>query len=130
MIHRSKIFSPIAALIHADDTKTISGACWVLYLITEDQYKKIQEVFQTGNHPRIVDLLLYNENEMITPTLKFIFNIAGSVPHRNSLLDAGVVSSLNILNSPMKPDFGNLDNIDIVWMVFNRLYQMDTFIPK
>ena len=130
MIHRSKIFSPIAALIHADDTKTISGACLVLYLITEDQYKKIQEVFQTGNYPRIVDLLLYNENEMITPTLNFIFNIAGSVPHRNSLLDAGVVSSLNILNSPMKPDFGNLDNIDIVWMVFNRLYQMDTFIPK
>ena len=114
MIHRSKIFSPIAALIHADDTKTISGACLVLYLITEDQYKKIQEVFQTGNYPRIVDLLLYNENEMITPTLNFIFNIAGSVPHRNSLLDAGVVSSLNILNSPMKPDFGNLDNIDIV----------------
>jgi hypothetical protein len=54
--------------------------------------------FQTGNHPRIVYLLLHNENEVITPTLKVIFNIAGSVSHRNSLLDAGVVSSLNILN--------------------------------
>jgi hypothetical protein len=30
----------------------------------------------------------------------------------------------------MKPYFGNLDNIDIVWMVLNRLYQMDKSIPK
>eukprot|EP00128_Syssomonas_multiformis_P019001 Colp12_sorted_trinity150504_noHs@5030 len=100
-----KHFIPaLAHIIRTSDEDTITDTCWALSYLTDGDDSKIKEVVQSGVVPRLVELLMHHNNNLVIPALRTIGNICtgGEDTLTQSVIDAGALEPLRNLLTASK----------------------------
>ncbi|GAB2215384.1 hypothetical protein Drorol1_Dr00019767 [Drosera rotundifolia] len=82
-------------LIHSNDDKVLTDACWALSYLSDGTYDKIQAVIEAGVCLVLVRLLMHPSTSVLIPALRAVDNIVtGDDMQTQFVIDNGVLRSL------------------------------------
>ncbi len=87
---------PLYRVLHLEDEEILGNACWAISYITDGEDDRIQAVVETDLVPRLVELMMSNNQEIVTPALRAVGNIVtGTEEQTQSALDMGCLTAVH-----------------------------------